>query len=343
MSDLTPFIEELRSRLLVSDVLRPYVTLSKKGREYQACCPFHMEKTPSFTVNDDKGFYHCFGCGAHGDVVRFYTDYLKLPFIEALEKLAALAGLQVPKRQQVSTIVASKDIYEALKKAQDYFTESLFTPKGYKALEYIKKRGLSERDLKSFGLGYGPDSGLFERLTTLGFTASLIQRAGLTVQTESKNPFDKFKNRLMFPILNQKGVVIAFGGRSLNGRDPKYLNSPETEVFHKGRNLYGLNLVDLKHQTILVVEGYMDVIAVNQGYKPIAVAPLGTALTQEQLELLWKKVPAPILCFDGDMAGKRAAKRALEKALPFVSHTKTLRFIELPSSHDPDSFIREKE
>jgi DNA primase len=348
------FLEELRNRLSIADVIGRKLRLQKRGREYHALCPFHNEKTPSFTISEEKGFFHCFGCGAHGDVVGFVMRNEGLSFPEAVEKLAQEAGLQVPvsapeDRQRAQRQTSGLAVLEA---AAAWYEERLRSAAGRPALDYLKGRGLEETTIARFRLGYAPDSrgALKSALTGAGFPEALLLEAGLLIQPDNANgrggaPYDRFRGRVMFPITDRRGRVIAFGGRILGDGEPKYLNSPETPLFHKGRTLYGLAQAlkaAREKDEIIVAEGYMDVIALAQAGFAQSVAPLGTALTEEQMVELWRLAPEPVLCFDGDAAGERAAARAADRALPLLKPGQSLRFALLPPGEDPDSLVREQ-
>ncbi|CAL6309446.1 unnamed protein product [Bathycoccus prasinos] len=343
---LTPqWLEELRSRVTLSTLIGRTVKIQKAGREYKACCPFHNEKSPSFTINDEKGFYHCFGCGVHGDAISWMTEQRGLGFMDAVKDLAAEAQMEVPapdpraaQRQEVRAT-----LHDVMAAAQDWFVERFNSIEGAGAREYLKNRGISESTIREFGFGFAPNSRgrLKDALSKHGMD-QLIE-AGLLIKVDDKDPYDRFRGRLMIPIRDPRGRVIAFGGRILGDGEPKYLNSPDTPLFDKGRTLYNLDKASpASRQTgrILVVEGYMDAIALAQaGFKDV-VAPLGTALTEHQIERIWKMVEAPILCFDGDNAGQKAAMRAALRALPILRPSHSLNFISLPAGQDPDDLIR---
>lgn len=345
---ITPqFLDELRSRVPVSDVVGKRVKLAKKGREFTGLCPFHSEKTPSFTVNDDKAFYHCFGCGAHGDVIRFVTETEGLTFPEAVAKLAGMAGLSVPQatREERQRAERAKSLQDACEAALRFFRRRLNEPAGADALSYLRRRGLKPETIEAFRLGWAPDgrSILKQALAGEGFPEPMLVEAGLLIKPEDGGEsYDRFRGRVIFPIADRRGRVIAFGGRALGDIQPKYLNSPETPLFNKGRLLYAL---DKARQAVrdgaevIVTEGYTDVIALHQAGFGGAVAPLGTALTESQIEELWRLAPGPVLCFDGDEAGRRAAGRALDRLLPRLVPGKTARFVFLPEGEDPDSFV----
>jgi DNA primase len=341
------WLDELRARTILSTIIMPSVKLIRAGREWKACCPFHNEKTPSFTVNDDKGFYHCFGCGAHGDAIRFLTDQRGMPFMDAVKELAAKAGMDVPApdpraKEQAERATTLTDVMAEVAK---WYVEQLNGLAGADAREYLKRRGIDAAIATRFSLGLAPDNrtALKRALNHVG-EEKLIE-TGMLIQPEEgeKESYDRFRGRLMFPIRDPRGRVIGFGGRILGEGEPKYLNSPQTLLFDKGRTLYNLDRAgpaSRNAKRLIVVEGYMDVIALDQADIPEVVAPNGTALTEGQLERLWRLDSAPILCFDGDSAGKKAAIRAATRALPLIRPDRTLRFVELPAGQDPDDVIR---
>jgi DNA primase len=342
------FLEELRARLTLSSVVGKRVKLVKAGREYKACCPFHNEKSPSFYVNDDKEFFHCFGCGTNGDVVSFTMKIDHLGFVEAVEKLAGEAGLEVPRQspQERQQAERAKTLADAVEAACKWFEAKLKAPEGRAALAYLRGRGLSDATIRSFRLGYAPDGRgqLQAALKAEGFDVKMLIEAGLAGQPEDgREPFDFFRNRVMFPIADRRGRVIAFGGRVMDDGKPKYLNSRDTPLFHKRDNLYALDkarvAVGERKARALVAEGYMDVIALHQAGFAGAVAPLGTALTEGQIAALWKIDPEPVVCLDGDAAGQRAAQKAADVALPLLKPGFTLRFATLPVGDDPDSLV----
>lgn len=357
------FLEEIRVRVPLSDLIGQRMKLTRAGREFKGCCPFHKEKTPSFTVNDQKGFYHCFGCGASGDAIKFLIENDKLRFMEAVEQLASMAGLSVPKPtpEEQKKFQQQMSLYDLMETAAAYFEQQLYHPSHKKYLNYLVERGLSKETIKSFRLGFTAPNGdeLKNLLIKKGYNLDDILEAGLYRKSERNKgeayPF--FRERIIFPVTDIQGRIIAFGGRILPSSHggtsdksaPKYINSPETAIFHKGRNLYGLSRARKPMgdgETVIVVEGYMDVIALAQAGFPAAVAPLGTALTEGQIEELWKAMPEesrnPVLCFDGDAAGQRAASRALERVMPILKPDQTVRFAFLPEKHDPDSLIKEE-
>lgn len=355
------FLDEIRARVPVSEVVGKRTKLTRAGREFKGCCPFHNEKSPSFYVNDQKAFYHCFGCGVHGDVVKFLMDHDNMAFMDAVEQLAGIAGMQVPKPspEEQKKFQKQMSLYDLMEQATKFYEQQLYDPKNKQILAYLKDRGLSIETIKSFRLGFSPneDTALKQALTKVGYGADAMLEAGLFKESQrNKNeiyPF--FRGRLMFPVQDFQGRVVAFGGRVMpeayggpaDKSAPKYINSPETAIFHKGRMLYGLSRarkVIGDGETVIVVEGYMDVIALAQAGFRAAVAPLGTALTETQVEELWKAMPengrTPVLCFDGDAAGQRAAGRSLERILPILKPDYSVKFAFLPEEHDPDSLIK---
>lgn len=348
MSFPQSFLDDLRARVGLADIVGSSVKLIKRGREYSGLCPFHSEKSPSFTVNEQKGFYHCFGCGAHGDVISFVMNTRGLTFVEAVEVLANQVGMDVPKpsREAQEREKKAKTLYEVMEVACSFFERMLRMPEGKEGLEYFHRRGLDDKTISDFRLGFAPDSrgALKAALKREDIDEALMIEAGLLILPEDGNrqSYDRFRGRVMFPILDRRGRVVAFGGRVMGDGKPKYLNSPDTPLFHKGRLLYGLpqaREAARQDAPIIVTEGYMDVIALHRaGYRG-AVAPLGTAVTEEQIGELWKMTNEPILCLDGDDAGKRAAVRAAERAMPILRPGKSLLFSILPEGEDPDSLM----
>ena len=343
------FLEDLRGRAGLADVIARRVKLTRKGREHMGLCPFHKEKTPSFTVNEEKGFYHCFGCGEHGSVFDFVMQTEGLSFPEAVEKLAGEAGMEIPQDspEERERQKQRQTLYDVTEAAAQFFEHQLYQPSGKHALDYLKGRGLTDDTIKRFQLGFAPDdrNALKGALGRDGIEEGRMIAAGLIIQPDdqSRDSYDRFRGRVMFPITDTRDRVIAFGGRILGDGEPKYLNSPETSLFHKGRVLYGQKMASgpaRKAGSIIVTEGYTDVIALNQAGFENAVAPLGTALTEDQIRILWKIVPEPVLCFDGDAAGQKAAARAAERALPLLASGYGLRFALLPDGEDPDSLIK---
>lgn len=342
------FIDELMTRIDIVDVIDARVPLKKGGRDYMACCPFHTEKTPSFTVSQTKQFYHCFGCGAHGTAIGFLMDYEHMGFVDAVQELAARVGMTVPREALASDDSGSNELYEVLEAAAAYYRRQLREHAGgARAIEYLKKRGLSGEIAATFAIGYAPP-GWDNVLRALGGDAqreTLLLRAGLLIDKPEGGRYDRFRDRIMFPIHDRRGRIIGFGGRVLDDNTPKYLNSPETPVFHKGRELYGLYLARARVRQLsrlLVVEGYMDVVALAQYDIQYAVATLGTATTSDHLEQLYRATPEVVFCFDGDRAGRAAAWRALETALPVLREGRQARFLFLPDGEDPDSMVRKE-
>ena len=322
--------------------------LLRAGREWKACCPFHNEKTPSFTVNDEKGFYHCFGCGAHGDVIRWMTDQRGLAFMDAVKELAAEAGMDVPAPDPRAAQAAEEraGLHEVMAAAQEWFKASLDEPGGARALAYLKSRGFDAHTMERFGFGYAPEGRQALKQALARFDEAMLVEAGLRIVVEERDPYDRFRDRLMLPIHDPRGRVIGFAGRILDTSKkdaPKYLNSPDTPLFDKGRTLFNLHRAgpaSRQSGRIVVVEGQMDVIALAAAGIEEAVAPMGTALTERQIELLWRLVDKPILCFDGDVAGRRAATRAAARALPLLRPGHSLQFAHLPAGMDPDDLLR---
>ncbi len=339
------FLDELRSRIPLAGLVGRRVRLVRRGRELAGLCPFHHEKTPSFYVVEDKSFFHCFGCGAHGDAIGFTMRADNLDFLEAVEKLAGEAGLPVPQAtpQEREQAQRQKTLLEALEAAAAFYEARLWAAAGSRARDYLQGRGLDPETMRRFRLGWAGDDRQGLRRGLAGdFPLPLLIEAGLLRQPDEGEPFDYFRGRVMFPIGDRAGRVIAFGGRVLGEGQPKYLNSPETPVFEKGRVLYGWSAARhgaAESPGVIVTEGYMDVIALNRAGFTAAVAPLGTALTEHQLQELWRLGAEPILCFDGDPAGQRAAMRALRRALPLLRPGHSLRFAGLPAGEDPDSLI----
>lgn len=336
----------------LADLVGKRVRLTRKGREFGGLCPFHNEKTPSFYVVEDKGFFHCFGCGAHGDAIGWVMRSENLDFIEAIERLAEIAGIAVPQQtpQEREKAQRQKTLLEALAAAAKFYEEQLWSRSGARGREYLASRGLDDETMRRFRLGWaGEDRSALRRALTPEFSPQLLVEAGLLHTSDrGGEPYDFFRERVIFPIGDRAGRVIAFGGRALGDAMPKYLNSPEHPLFEKGRVLYGLSAARVNAAKeaeaggpgAIVTEGYMDVIALHRAGFNTAVAPLGTALTEAHLAELWKLAPEPVLCFDGDAAGKRAALRALHRALPLLKPGHSLRFVTLPSGEDPDSLIR---
>lgn len=356
------FLDELRSRLTLSDIIGKRVKLVRAGREYKACCPFHNEKSPSFTINDDKHFYHCFGCGAHGDSIGFLMQHDNLTFPEAVEQLAALAGMVVPEQspQDIQKAKQQKDLYTLLEDTTKWFTAQLYDSKHKVPLDYMRERGVSDALMSTFRVGFAPADGdaLYKYLSGLGYKPEQMLEAGVVKEsTRGGTPYAFFRDRIIFPVADRRGRVVAFGGRILpdhlrppdrgDFKPPKYINSSDTPLFHKGRMLFGephARQAAADGQNVIVVEGYLDVMACYEaGYRG-AVAPLGTALTDEQILALWKMIPGrekvPVLCFDGDNAGRRAARRAAENILPLLQPDHSALIAFLPEGQDPDTLVK---
>ncbi|UYV14723.1 DNA primase [Porphyrobacter sp. ULC335] len=339
--------DELRARITLSTLVQRSVKLTRAGREWKGCCPFHEEKTPSFYVNDQKQFYHCFGCGAHGDAISWMVDQQGLQFMDAVKELAGMAGMEVPAPDPVMAKRAEQraSLIDVTEAAQKFFVESLSGPSGNAARDYLQRRGFSPQVMCEFGFGWAPDDRQALPKALSAFGEDMLEGAGMRAANEQGERYDRFRGRVMLPIQDARGRVIAFGGRILDKRDgvAKYLNSPDTDLFDKGRTLYNLHrAAPAARQTgrVVVVEGYMDVIALANAGIADAVAPLGTALTEMQLELLWRMVDAPVLCFDGDAAGQRAAMRAITRALPMLAPMRSLSIVRLPAGLDPDDLIK---
>jgi len=339
------FKQELLHRVDIVDVIERYVPLKKGGANYQACCPFHTEKTPSFTVSPTKQFYHCFGCGAHGNAISFLMEYQGLGYVDAVKDLAESVGMKMPEFEpRTKKPESGPDLYEIMKHACDYYREQLKAAP--RAIEYLKGRGLTGKIAARFGIGYAPDGWQSLESVFQNYSDKALKDAGLVIDPEGDGRrYDRFRDRIMFPILNQRGSVIAFGGRVLGEGEPKYLNSPETPLFEKGRELYGLVQARLAIRAAgraIVVEGYMDVVALAQHGVEYAVATLGTATSATHVQKLLRQTDEVVFCFDGDAAGRKAAWHALEVSLPHLADDKAMRFLFLPPEHDPDSFVREK-
>ncbi|MBY0511828.1 MAG: DNA primase [Rhodospirillaceae bacterium] len=341
------FLDEIRTRVSVSSVVGRRARLIKRGREYVCLSPFTNEKTPSFTINDDKGFYHCFSSGEHGDIFKFVMKMQNLSFPEAVERLAEEAGLEVPKQSADEIQQAEQGARgrEAVEAACKLYEEVLHAPEGRRGLEYLQNRGLTDETIKRFRLGYAPGGNVIKtKFLARGVKEDvLLETRLLSPGKDGRESFDFFRDRVMFPIFDLRGRPVAFGGRVMGEGEPKYLNSPDTPLFHKGQLLYGMALAReaaASKREIIVAEGYMDVIALAQAGFTNAVAPLGTAMTESQIELLWRMSPEPILCFDGDKAGRGAALRAAERALPLLKPGLSLRFALMPAGKDPDDICR---
>ncbi|MCF8198202.1 MAG: DNA primase [Sulfuritalea sp.] len=337
------FIQELLARIDIVDVVERYVPLRKAGANYSACCPFHSEKTPSFTVSPSKQFYHCFGCGAHGSAIGFLMQHAGIGFIEAVEDLASSAGLQVPQEERNAALRAKKaPLTELMALATRFYREQLkISPK---AVDYLKNRGVSGEIAAKFAIGYAPDGWQNLQQVFPDYNDQALVECGLVIVNEQGRRYDRFRDRVMFPILDQRGNVIGFGGRIIGDGEPKYLNSPETPIFEKGRELYGLSQARKAIQeedTVLVVEGYMDVVGLVQSGVENVVATLGTAATDANVQKLLKQANRVVFCFDRDSAGDRAAWRAMEVSLSHLADNKKVEILQMPGNQDPDEFIRE--
>ncbi|MBM3347068.1 MAG: DNA primase [Betaproteobacteria bacterium] len=336
------FKQDLLNRVDIVEVIERYVPLKKAGSNFSACCPFHTEKSPSFTVSPTKQFYHCFGCGAHGNAISFVMEYQGLGYVDAIRSLAEGAGMQLPEfepRQKKAR--EGPDLHDVLERAALYYRQQLKASPH--AIEYLKRRGLSGQIAARFGIGYAPEG--WQNLQTVftDYADKALKDAGLVIENDEGRRYDRFRDRVMFPILDQRGAVIGFGGRIIGAGEPKYLNSPETPLFEKGRELYGLSQARLPIREagrVIVVEGYMDVVALAQHGIGYAVATLGTATSPVHIGKLLRQTDEVVFCFDGDTAGRRAAWHALEVSLPLLADQKVLRFLFLPAEDDPDSFVR---
>ena len=352
------FIDDLLARADIVELIDGRVPLKKAGKNYQACCPFHNEKSPSFTVSQDKQFYHCFGCGEHGNAISFLMEFDRLDFVDAIEELASHCGVEVVReennaspavqRQQQQVYQQKQDDYELLAQVSRFYQQQLKTATDKKtAISYLKGRGLSGEVVKRFGIGYISDAwdGMMKVFSPQDKANQQLVDLGMAIPGDKNRPYDRFRGRIMFPIRDKRGRVIGFGGRVLGDQKPKYLNSPETRVYHKGQELYGLYEAKQANKTLerlVVVEGYMDVVALAQHGVDYAVASLGTSTTSEQLQTLFRTVKDVICCYDGDRAGRDAAWRAMENSLPLIRDGFSLKFVFLPDGEDPDSLIREK-
>lgn len=346
------FIDDLISRYDIVDVIDSRVKLKKKGKNFGACCPFHNEKTPSFSVSQEKQFYHCFGCGAHGNVLDFVMEFDRLEFVEAIEELASQLGIEVPRENDNGSAPSGpraaekRNLYDVMAHIAQFYQSQLRTDEGQLAIDYLKGRGLSGEIVKKFAIGYVPDQWDLVRNRYGRDEASqqALVDMGMLIENDNGRRYDRFRGRVMFPILDRRGRVIGFGGRVLGDGTPKYLNSPETPIFHKGRELYGLHQVLETHrepERILVVEGYMDVVALAQFGVDYAVASLGTSTTSEHIQTLFRQTSTVVCCYDGDRAGREAAWRAMEQALPYLLDGRELKFMFLPDGEDPDTYIRQ--
>lgn len=341
-----PFIDDLLARTDIVELIDQRVPLKKAGKNYAACCPFHSEKSPSFTVSADKQFYHCFGCGAHGNAISFMMAFEQLEFVEAIEELAKMHHLEVPREGgQKAYQQGSADDYSQMEKAAKIYQAQLQNSEN--ALAYVAKRGLSADTIQKYSIGYAPDSWdlLLKQLATTRAGRDQLFELKLTNRNDNGREYDFFRDRLMFPIRDKRGRVIGFGGRVLGDGTPKYLNSPETRLFHKGRELYGLYEARQQQERLsmlLVVEGYMDVVALSQFGIEFAVACLGTATTGDHMQTMFRYTPTVVCCYDGDRAGRDAAWRALQSALPHLKDGVELKFVFLPDGEDPDTLVRKE-
>jgi DNA primase len=338
-------LDEFKARLPLVELVARHVRLTRRGREHLGLCPFHQEKTPSFTVSEAKGFYHCFGCGQHGNAIDFIMAIEGLEFAPAIARLAELTGLPAPYRAGAGAPPVDRTLYAVNEAAARWFAGRLESAQGAEAAAYLERRGLDQATILRFGLGYAPPerTGLKRALEAEGYAETAAVEAGLLVQPEDGPSYDRFRHRVTFPIHDRRGRIVGFGGRALGEARAKYLNTPDTPLFHKGELLYGLSLARpavRQHGSVVVAEGYMDVIALAQAGFANAVAPLGTAVTEAQLALLWQLADEPVVCLDGDEAGLRAAHRLIERALPVLKPGKSLRFALLPAGQDPDSLLR---
>ncbi|WP_210494879.1 DNA primase [Pantoea ananatis] len=345
------FINDLLARTDIVELIDARVKLKKQGKNYHACCPFHNEKTPSFTVNGEKQFYHCFGCGAHGNAIDFLMNYDRLEFVESIEELATSHGLDVPYEAGNGPSQMERhqrqSLYQLMENLNGFYQQSLQQSSAQSARDYLEHRGLSAYIINHFSIGYAPAGwdNVLKRFGKQPEDRESLMEAGMLVSNDKGRVYDRFRERVMFPIRDKRGRVIGFGGRVLGNDTPKYLNSPETPVFHKGRQLYGLYEALKNHpepKRLLVVEGYMDVVALAQFGVDYAVASLGTSTTAEHIQLLFRSTDNVICCYDGDRAGREAAWRALETALPYMNDGRQLRFMFLPDGEDPDTLVRQE-
>ncbi|RXJ70513.1 DNA primase [Veronia nyctiphanis] len=351
--DPARFIDDLLTRLDIVELIDARVKLKKQGKNFGACCPFHNEKTPSFTVSQEKQFYHCFGCGVHGNAIDFVMEYDRLDFVEAIEELASQLGLDVPREQgsgprgPYTRSDQKRDLYQTMGQIAQFYQSELRGNKGQVAIDYLKNRGLSGEIVQQFGIGYVADEWdqVKNRFGSGKDSQEALVTTGMLIENDNGRRYDRFRGRVMFPIRDRRGRVIAFGGRVLGDGTPKYLNSPETPIFHKGRELYGLHEALQSHrepEKLLVVEGYMDVVALAQFGVDYAVASLGTSTTAEHIQTLFRQTSTVVCCYDGDRAGRDAAWRAMEQALPHLNDGRQLKFMFLPDGEDPDSCVREE-
>ena len=345
------FINDLLARTDIVDLIDARVKLKKQGKNFHACCPFHNEKTPSFTVNGEKQFYHCFGCGAHGNAIDFLMNYDRLEFVESIEELATQHSLEVPYEAGSGPSPMERhqrqSLYQLMENLNGFYQQSLTQSNARAARDYLSNRGLSAEVIEHFAIGFAPPGwdNVLKRFGGNKEDRESLMEAGMLVSNDKGRTYDRFRERVMFPIRDKRGRVIGFGGRVLGNDTPKYLNSPETPIFHKGRQLYGLYEAKKNHPQparLLVVEGYMDVVALAQFGIDYAVASLGTSTTAEHIQLLFRSTDTVICCYDGDRAGREAAWRALETALPYMNDGRQLRFMFLPDGEDPDTLVRKE-
>ena len=348
------FIDDLLARVDIVDIVDSRVKLKKKGKNYGACCPFHNEKTPSFSVSQEKQFYHCFGCGVHGNSIDFVMEFDRLDFVEAIDEIASGLGLEVPREQRSGEQFSNtpranpqekRDLYDLMGSIAQFYRSQLKVSSNKHAIDYLKDRGLSGEIVQKFGIGFVADEwdAVRKNFGQQKLTQDMLVTGGMLIENDKGNRYDRFRGRVMFPIHDRRGRVIGFGGRVIGDGTPKYLNSPETPIFHKGKELYGLYEVLQAYREptqILVVEGYMDVVALAQYGVDYSVASLGTSTTGDHLQLLFRQTNTVVCCYDGDRAGKEAAWRALENALGYLKSGNILKFLFLPDGDDPDSFIR---
>ena len=339
------FIKEIRDSINLSTVISKKVRLIKKGKNFLGLCPFHNEKTPSFNVNDDEGYYHCFGCGAHGDSISFIRNFENKSFMEAVETISYISGIKLPvlNSENIEILKEKKTLLELIQLSTQFYSSNLLSLNGKDALQYIRSRGLQDKTIKKFRLGYAPQTGLKDHLNAEGFKDDILVKAGLLRQNNDNSLQEVFRNRLIFPIFDRKGNPIAFGGRAMFNSKAKYLNSPNSILFQKSECLYGMSHLirdDFKSKPLLIVEGYMDVISLNQSEIAQGLAPLGTAVSENQIETIWKLNSKPVLCLDGDKAGELAAWRFINRVLPILNIGKEVSFAWLPENQDPDDMLR---
>ena len=342
------FIREIRDSVKLSEIISRKVKLTKKGKNFLGLCPFHNEKTPSFNVNDDDGYYHCFGCGAHGDNISFIRTSENKSFMEAVEFLAEISSIKIPKSNfENSDLYNEKKILlEITELSAQYFSNNLFSHQGKESLRYLRSRGLNDHAVKKFRIGYAADFGLKNFLSSKGFSANMMIKAGMLRSYENNSYQEVFRNRIIFPIFDKRNNVIAFGARALFNSKAKYINSPNTNLFQKSKNLYGISHLknqDTNTKRLLIVEGYMDVITIYQTKIALSVAPLGTAISEQQIELIWDLNKKPILCLDGDSAGEMAAWRFINRLMPLIKIGYEVSFAWLPKGKDPDEMLRNSE